>query len=107
MASAHRQADFTPYEGKSVTGVILDADAAAAQNHDADLALALQMQEVRSGYIKSGPGVRLSLGLGSQLGDPDIEQGADLVGSPSLAQPGTSEFGPGSIQTIWGIMHDH
>ena len=41
------QADFTPYEGKSVGGAIADAGSAAAQNHDMDLALALQMQEVR------------------------------------------------------------
>ena len=48
-----RQADFTPYEGKSVMAAVVDGDAAAAPSHDADLALALQMQEVRSGCASS------------------------------------------------------
>ena len=42
------QADFTPYEGKSAAAAIINSGASAAQNHDADLALALQMQEVCS-----------------------------------------------------------
>ena len=41
------QADFTPYEGKSVAAAVIDPDSAAVQDHDMDLAIALQMQEVR------------------------------------------------------------
>ena len=40
------QADFTPYEGKSVAAAVIDPESAAVQDHDMDLALALQMQEV-------------------------------------------------------------
>ena len=43
------QADFTPYEGKSAAAAVIDPESAAAQDHDMDLALALQMQEVRAG----------------------------------------------------------
>ncbi len=45
----HVQADFTPYEGKSGAAPVTDPDLAAVQDHDMDLALALQMQEVRAG----------------------------------------------------------
>ena len=44
------QADFTPYEGKSVAAAVVDPESAAAQDHDMDLALALQMQEVRNAF---------------------------------------------------------